>query len=83
MTNGTGGIGTEGFVSWFYAIIYKRVRKACENIFIKIFVHIIGLISMIIGLFFLMTSTPPLSIAAAIFFIMGGLVIFLTPVGVE
>ncbi len=38
---------------------------------------------MIIGLFFLMTSTLFLSIAAAIFFIMGGLVIFLTPLGVE
>lgn len=28
MTNGTGGIGTEGFVAWFYAIIYNRVRKS-------------------------------------------------------
>ena len=83
MTNGTGVIGTEGFVAWFYAIIYNRVRKACENIFIKIFVHIIGLTSMIIGLYFLMARMPPLSIAAGIFFIMGGLVIFLTPIGVE
>jgi len=38
---------------------------------------------MIIGLYFLMARMPPLSIAAGIFFIMGGLVIFLTPIGVE
>ena len=45
-----GAIGTEGFVAWFYAIVYNYIRRACKNFLIKLFVHSIGLTLIIIGL---------------------------------
>lgn len=80
MTNGI--IGTEGFVAWFYSLIYMRVVRACKNIFVKIIVHSIGLIVIIIGLFALKTITPPTHILGIIL-IFAGVVVFITPFGVN
>ena len=76
-------IGTDGFVAWFYSIIYMRVVRACKNNFIRILVHSIGLIITIYGLYTLITSIlTPLSVYG-IFLILGGIVIFVIPFGVN
>ena len=49
-------IGSRGFVALFEGFIYNKVRKACKNIVIKIFVHSIGLMLMIVGTYYLITS---------------------------
>jgi len=76
-------IGTAGFVAWFEAIIYNKVRKACKNIFLKIFVHLLGLSSMILGIYFLIVTIPSFLSIVGMFLALIGLVIFLTPIGVN
>jgi len=74
-------IGTRGYIALFEGIIYKKVRKACKNIIIKIFVHSIGLILMIIGMYYLMTSfTSPIG-AGGLLLIFIGFIVFITPFG--
>lgn len=79
----TGIIGTEGFVAWFYAVIYNRIRNACKNILVKITVHIIGLITMVLGFYFFIVNMPSLKSIAGLFLMFIGLVIFIMPFGVE
>lgn len=76
-------IGTEGFVAWFEAILYNRIRKACKNIIIKLFIHSIGLIFMISGMYFLIATMPSFKSIAGLFLIIIGLVVFLIPIGVR
>ena len=75
--------GASGFVAWFEAIIYNRIRKACKNILIKIFVYLLGSIFMIIGLYLLILTMPSFTSIAGLFLTLIGLVIFLIPVGVK
>ena len=76
-------IGTAGLVAWFEAIIYNKVRNACRNIFIKIFVHLLGLIFIIFGMYYLIATMPSFTSIAGLFLLLGGFVIFLIPIGVK
>ena len=80
-------IGTAGFVAWFeaiiYSIIYNKVRKACKNIFVKIFIHLLGLLSIFVGIYFLIATMPSGTSIAGMFLALIGLVIFLIPIGVD
>jgi len=76
-------VGTEGFVAWFEAIIYNKIRRACKNIFLKIFVHSIGVLLMLAGIYFLITTMPSITSIAGLFLFFIGLFVFLIPVGVE
>jgi len=74
-------IGTGGFISWFYAVIYVNIRKACKNIIIRLLIHIIGLILMILGLNYLITTFPSAISASSIFLILIGFFVFMIPMG--
>ena len=74
-------IGTGGFISWFYAVVYVNIRKACKNIIIRLIVHTIGLLLMILGLNYLITTFPSAISASSILLILIGFVIFLIPMG--
>ena len=76
-------IGTKGFMAWFYAVIYNRVRKACKNLFVKISVHLLGLIFMILGIYFLIVTMPSFISIAGLFLILIGLVVFWIPLGAK
>jgi hypothetical protein len=76
-------IGTEGFVAWFEAIIYNRIRKICKNILIRILVHLLGLSSIVIGLYFLIAYMPSGISIGGLFLSLIGFVIFLIPIGVN
>jgi ABC-type spermidine/putrescine transport system permease subunit II len=76
-------IGTEGFVAWFEAIIYNRIRKACKNILIRILVHLLGLSSIVIGLYFLIAYMPSGISIGGLFLSLIGFVIFFIPIGVN
>ncbi len=75
--------GKEGFIAWFYAVLYVGVRKACKNIYIKILVHSIGIITIVIGMFYFITTMPSASSILGMVLIFAGFVIFLTPLGVD
>lgn len=75
--------GKEGFVAWFEAIIYNKIRQACKNITIRISVHLLGLISIIIGLYLLIIYLPSLISIGGLFLSLIGTVIFLIPIGVK
>jgi hypothetical protein len=76
-------IGTGGFISWFYAVIYVKIRRTCKNIVIRISVHLIGIIIMITGLYYLFASLlSPLSLVG-LFFAFIGFFIFMIPIGVK
>lgn len=77
------GIGTTGYVAWFYAIIYNRIRKSCENIVVKVFVHSIGVLLIVVGLYFLITTIPSFISIGGMFLSFVGLVVFVTPLGIE
>jgi hypothetical protein len=74
-------IGTEGFVAWFYAVIYNRIRIACKNISIKLSIHLIGLIIMMLGLYFFIATLPSFASIAGLFLLLVGMVVFVLPFG--
>ncbi len=75
--------GKAGFVAWFYAVIYVRLRDACKNIYVKILMHSIGVIAIIVGLFYLITTMPSMISILGMFLVFIGLVVFLIPLGVD
>jgi len=75
--------GAAGFIAWFEIAIYNRVRKACKNIFIKIFAHLLGLISMLLGIYLLIATMPSITSIGGLFLSLIGFVIFLIPIGVN
>jgi Ca2+/Na+ antiporter len=76
-------VGTKGFIAWFEALIYNKIRDACKNFYVKIFVHSIGILLMVIGIYFLITTMLSFASIAGLFLIIIGLVIFVIPLGVE
>ncbi len=76
-------IGTDGFVAWFFSIIYIRVVRACKNIIVRILVHSIGLIISILGLFYFFSTMPSLTSMFGMFLAFTGIVIFVIPFGVN
>ncbi|HVQ00916.1 MAG TPA: hypothetical protein VMT57_05330 [Candidatus Thermoplasmatota archaeon] len=76
-------VGTKGFIAWSYATIYSSIRNACKNIYIKIFVHTIGIILMVIGIYFLITTMPSIASVAGLFMTFIGLFIIVIPLGVD
>jgi len=75
--------GKAGFIAWFEGIIYNRVRKACKNIFVKVFVHLLGLTFMILGIYLLIVTMPSITSIAGMFLGLIRLIIFVTPIGVK
>lgn len=76
--------GSRGQRAWFFGIIYMWIRGVCrKSIYVKLFVHTIGLISMIAGLYLLieyfLDSFSIIGIALGLF----GLVIFFTPFNLD
>jgi len=76
-------VGTKGFIAWFEALIYNKIRNACKNIYVKISVHTIGILLMVVGIYFLIITMPSLASIAGLLLIIIGLVIFVIPLGVE
>ena len=76
-------IGSGGFIAWFYSLIYMRVVRACKNIFVRILAHSIGLIITIFGLFYLFSTIPSITSTFGMFLVFIGIVIFVTPFGVN
>ena len=54
-----------------------------KRIYVKLFVHSIGLIAMIVGLFLLITTLPSLLSIFGVSIALCGLVTFFTPLGLE
>ena len=75
--------GKAGFVAWFYAVTYIRLRDACKNIYVKILVHSIGVITIIVGMFYLITTMPSMISIIGMFLVFMGLIIFFIPLGVN
>ena len=76
-------IGTRGFVAWLEAGLYVRIREACKNIFTRICVHAIGLVLIIVGLYFLIATMPSMTSVAGLFLGIIGVLFFVLPLGVE
>ncbi|DAC71824.1 MAG TPA: hypothetical protein DSN98_08370 [Thermoplasmata archaeon] len=76
-------IGTRGFIAWFETVIYNKIRETCKNILLKIFVHAFGVLLMVGGIYFLITTMPSMISIAGLILIFIGLFIFLIPLGVE
>jgi hypothetical protein len=74
-------VGSGGFISWFYAVIYVNIRKVCKNIVIRLSIHLIGLIFMVIGFYYLIAYFPSFVSAISIFLVFIGFVIFMIPMG--
>ena len=71
-----------GFLAFFEIYVYNKIRNACKNIIIKIFVHLVGLIFMMVGIYFLIATIPSFTSIGGMFLIFVGLVVFLIPIGV-
>ena len=76
-------VGTKGFIAWLYAIVYNPIRNASKNIYVKIFVHTIGILLIVAGIYFLIIMIPSLASIVGLLLIFIGLFIFLIPLGVE
>ena len=75
--------GTRGRIAWFYAVIYNRILSACENIFVKISLHLIGLTAMVVGLYFFILTMPSFASIGGLLLLLIGLVVFVTPFGTK
>jgi len=75
-------IGIRGFVSWVHISFLEKIRLMCQESLIKYSVHALGLSLMIFGVFPIIKLLHPLSLLG-IFILLFGLVLFVTPLGVE
>ena len=75
--------GKAGFIAWFYAIIYNRLREACKNIYVKSLMHSIGIIIMVVGMFYLITAMLSSMSIFCMFLVLIGLFVFLIPFGTD
>ena len=75
-------VGTRGFIAWSEAGVYNKIREACKNIFVRVFVHAVGLLLIIGGLYFLIATMPSLTSVAGLFLSIIGLCIFCIPLGI-
>ena len=75
--------GKAGFIAWFYAIIYNRLRDACKNIYVKLLVHSIGIITIVVGMFYLITAMPSITSIFGMFLVFIGFIFFLIPLGID
>ncbi len=76
-------IGTQGFITWLEAGVYTKIRAACKNIFVRIFVHAVGLLLIIGGLYFLISTMPSMTSITGLFLSMIGVFTFCIPLGME
>ena len=76
-------LGTRGFVAWLEAGVYMRIREACKNIFVRMCVHAVGLVLIIVGLYFLIATMPSMTSVTGLFLGIIGLFIFVIPLGIE
>lgn len=76
-------LGTRGFIAWFEAGVYDKLRNACKNIFMKIFVYGIGVLVMLFGLYYLLIAMPSLTSIVGLLLLVFGLVVFVLPMGVK
>jgi hypothetical protein len=76
-------IGTRGFIAWLEAGVYAKIRGTCKNIFVRIFVHAVGLLLIIGGLYFLISTIPSMISVAGLVLSMIGVFIFCIPLGME
>ena len=76
-------IGTDGQVSWFQGIIYNKIQKACKNIYVKVILHLFGIIALLLGLYLLITTMPSFTSIAGLFLTLIGLIIFVLPFGAK
>ena len=74
-------MGSKGFITWFYAIIYVNLIKACKNIFVKSLLYLIGIIFIMVGLFYLITTMPSFTSISGVILAFIGLFLFLVPFG--
>lgn len=75
--------GEREFIAWFETLMYNKIRDVCKNIYVKIFVHAVGVLLIIGGIYFLITTMPSFTNIAGLFLIIIGLVVFVITVGVE
>ena len=75
--------GKAGFIAWFNAVIYNRLREACKNIFVKLLVHSIGIITIVVGMFYLISAMPSFTSIFGMFLVFIGFFIFLIPFGTD
>ena len=75
---------SRGQRAWFFGIIYMWIREVCrKSIYVKLFVHAVGLISMIVGLYLLVSTIPSLTSIIGVFIGLFGVFIFFTPFSLE
>ena len=75
--------GKAGFIAWFYAVIYNRLRDACKNIYVKLLVHSIGIITIVVGMFYLITAMPSITSIFGMFLVFIGFIFFLIPLDID
>lgn len=75
--------GKAGFIAWFYAVIYVGLRKACKNIYVKLIVHSLGIITIVVGMFYLISTMPSMTSIFGMFLALIGFFIFLIPFGTD
>ena len=73
--------GSRGFIAWFYAIIYVNLIKACKKIYVKSILYLIGIIFIMVGLFYLITTMPSVTSISGVILAFIGLFLFLVPFG--
>ena len=76
-------MGTSGFVAWFYAVTWRLLQNFSRRTYGKYITHSLGVIFIIIGMFPILKLMHPLPLFGGFALILGGIVIFITPFGVE
>lgn len=75
--------GGEGFVAWFYAVVYEKIRGYCGNAYVKYVIHALGVAIMVYGVYLFIGMMPSMASALGLFVILGGFVVFSIPLGVK
>lgn len=76
-------IGTNGFVAWFYTVTWKLLQEFSRKTYGKYITHSLGITLIILGMFPIIRFLNPMLQFGGLALILGGLVFFITPFGVE
>jgi len=72
-------IGTEEFIAWFYAVIWKKLEDISKKTYGKYLFHSSGLILIILGMIFTFRYITSIFVFIGLVLIFGGIIIFITP----
>jgi len=76
-------IGTDGFVAWFYSVIWRLLQQFSRKKYGKYITHSLGVLFIIFGIYPIIRFLHPMLQFSGLMIILVGITFFVTPFGIK